>query len=71
LMATIKIFDSKGRLVKNVLNNKMIGNSGRVNWDGTSEGGLQLKTGMYIVLVEVFSVNGNVEQFKEVVVLSR
>jgi len=71
LMATIKIFDSKGRLVKNSLNNKMIGNSGSTSWDGTSEEGLQLNTGIYIVWMEIFSESGNVEQFKEIVVLSR
>jgi len=71
LMSTIKIFDSKGGLVKNVLNNKMIGNSGNTSWDGTSEEGFQLNTGIYIVWMEVFSESGNVEQFKEVVVLSR
>ena len=71
LMATIKIFDSEGGRVKNMLNNEMIGNSGNITWDGTSEMGLQLNTGMYIVWMEIFSENGNVERFKEVVVLSR
>ena len=71
MTATIKIFDSEGRGVKNILNNKMIGNSGNISWDGTSEDGLQLNTGMYIVWMEVFSENGNVERFKKVVVLSR
>ena len=41
------------------------------NWDGTDVDGLLLKTGMYIIWVEVFSENGNVERFKKVVVLSR
>jgi gliding motility-associated-like protein len=71
LMATIKIFDSEGRVAKSILNNKMIGNSGSTTWDGTSEEGLQLNTGMYIVWMEVFSDNGNTERFKEVIVLSR
>lgn len=71
LMATIKIFDSEGRVAKNILNNEMIGNSGNTTWDGTSEEGLQLNTGMYIVWIEVFSDNGNTERFKEVIVLSR
>jgi len=71
LMATIKIFDSGGGVVKNILNNEMIGNSGNTTWDGTSEEGLQLNTGMYIVWMEVFSDNGNAERFKEVIVLSR
>ena len=39
--------------------------------DGTSEDGLQLNTGMYIIWMEVFSENGDAERFKKVVVLSR
>ena len=42
-----------------------------LTWDGTSEEGFQLNTGMYIVWVEVFSENGTTERFKKVVVLSR
>ena len=71
LMATLKVFDSEGRVVKNLLNNQMIGNSGSTNWDGTSEEGLQLNTGMYIVWMEVFSEDGDAEHFKKVVVLSK
>ena len=71
LMLTIKIFDAEGRLVKNLVSNEMIGNSGSVIWDGIAEDNSQLNTGMYIIWVEVFSENGNVERFKEVVVLSR
>ena len=71
LMATIKVFDNEGRLVKNLINNQMIGNSGSINWNGTSEDGLQLNTGMYIVWMEVFSEDGISEKFKQVVVLSR
>ena len=40
-------------------------------WDGTSENGLQLNTGIYIVFMEVFSENGEVEKFKNAIVLSR
>ncbi|MDC0204603.1 lamin tail domain-containing protein [Flavobacteriales bacterium] len=71
LMATINIFDADGRLVSSILNNQMIGNEGSTIWDGTSEDGLQLNTGMYIVWMEVFSDNGNADRFKEVIVLSR
>ena len=70
-MATINIFDVDGRLVKTILNNQMIGNFGNMVWDGTSEEGFQLNTGMYIVWMKVFAGGGNAEQFKEVVVLSR
>tara|TARA_B110000908_G_scaffold18140_1_gene20379 strand:- start:1025 stop:1186 length:162 start_codon:yes stop_codon:yes gene_type:complete len=53
------------------MNNQFIGNSGTTIWDGTSENGLQINTGMYIVCMEVFSENGTGEMFKKVVVLSR
>ena len=71
LMATIKVFDNNGRLVKNLMNNEMIGNSGSKSWEGTEENGLQLETGMYIIWMKVFSEDGTTERFKQVVVLSR
>ena len=69
LMATISIFDSEGVRVNQLLNNKMIGNKGSEIWEGTSENGAQLKTGMYIVFMQVFSEDGEVESYKKVVVL--
>ena len=37
--------------------------------DEKSENGAQLKTGMYIVFMQVFSEDGEVESYKKVVVL--
>lgn len=68
-MATISIFDSGGIRVNQLMNNKMIGNIGSEIWEGTSENGAQLKTGMYIVFMQVFSEEGEVESYKKVVVL--
>jgi flagellar hook assembly protein FlgD len=70
-MDTIKVFDNSGRLVKKLINNEMIRNSGSQYWEGTDENGLELETGMYLVWVEVFSEYGATERFKQVVVLSR
>jgi len=68
---SVGVFDNNGRLVKNLMNNEMIGNSGSKSWEGTEENGLQLETGMYIIWMEVFSEDGTAERFKQVVVLSR
>ena len=38
-------------------------------WGGASENGAQIKTGMYIVFMQVFSEEGEVESYKKVVVL--
>ena len=51
------------------MNNKMVGNKASENWEGTSENCAQLKTGMYIVFMQVFSEEGEVESYKKVVVL--
>ncbi len=69
LKATLKIFDAEGRLKNTLINNQLIGNNGSINWDGTSEEGQQLNTGMYIVFMQVFSKDGRVESYKKVVVL--
>jgi len=47
----------------------MVGNKASENWEGTSENCAQLKTGMYIVFMQVFSEEGEVESYKKVVVL--
>ena len=47
----------------------MIGNKGSEIWEGKSENGAHLKTGMYIVFMQVFSEEGEVESYKKVVVL--
>ena len=70
-MSTIKIFDSKGRFVTNLLENELIGNSGSLVWNGLSENNLELNSGIYIIWMEVFSTEGDIEQFKDVVVLSK
>jgi len=52
-----------------VMNNKMIGNKGSEICEGTQENGLQLKTGTYIVFMQIFSRDREVESYKKVVVL--
>jgi hypothetical protein len=47
----------------------MIGKKGSEIYEGTSENGTQLKTGMYIVFMQFFSEDGEVESYKKVVVL--
>ena len=70
LFATISVFTSDGYRVKTLMNNEMIGINGYVNWNGTNENKSKLPTGIYIVLFEVISDDGYVNQYKKVVVLS-
>lgn len=68
----IKIFDSKGRLVKTLLNNQASGSSGSVVFDGLDESGNPLKMGIYIIFLEALNDNsGVVETIKSAFVVAR
>jgi hypothetical protein len=67
----IRNFDREVRAVKNILNNEMIFNSVKKNWNKKSEDGLQLNTTIYIFWMKVFSGNFYNEPFKEVIIISR
>ena len=69
LMASISVYNSGGILINVLINNELIGNSGTQFWNGTDERGMKLSSGIYIVLLDVLSDDGFVNQFKKVVVL--
>ncbi|WP_167619539.1 lamin tail domain-containing protein [Maribellus sediminis] len=69
-LCTIKVFDSAGRLVNTLARNNVIGTSETADWDGTDENGQRQNLGVYIVLVELYDLKGNVKQFKDGVVLT-
>ncbi|NPA67748.1 MAG: hypothetical protein GXO50_03970 [Chlorobi bacterium] len=70
-LATIYIFDAKGRIIKTLANNLLLSTEGTVVWDGTEENGSRAAAGTYIVYFKVFDVNGNTEAYKLSVVLAK
>ena len=68
----IKIFDSKGRLVRTLLNNQASGSSGSVIFNGLGDDGKALRMGIYIIFLEALNDNsGVVETIKSTVVVAR
>jgi hypothetical protein len=68
----IRVFDSKGRLVRTILNNQSTGTTGSFIFDGLNDSGKPLRMGIYILLIEALdSFSGTVEVFKEAVVIAR
>ncbi|MEJ2102991.1 MAG: lamin tail domain-containing protein [Ignavibacteriaceae bacterium] len=68
----IKIFDSKGRLVRTLENNQPSGQSGSVIFDGIGDDGQALRIGIYIIFLEAINEgSGVVETMKTVVVVAR
>jgi hypothetical protein len=71
-IASVRIFDVNGRLIKNVLRNQLIGTSGKITWNGSDENNEVVMTGYYLILIDTFDISGNKAQFKKkVVVVSR
>ena len=68
----IKVFDVRGRQVRFLCNNIPAGYYGEVLWDGKSDSGRDLPTGMYIVYLEASGKGGNrIQSGRRIVALAR
>jgi Lamin Tail Domain len=68
----IRIYDSKGRFVRSLANNRSIGSQGTIIFDGLDKNKNPLKIGIYVILFEaVNSNNAVVDVIKDVVVVAR
>jgi hypothetical protein len=69
-VANLTIFDDHGRRIRALVRNGLTGITGSWNWDGLGESGQNLRSGIYIILAEVFNLNGRKHQFKLPVVVA-
>jgi len=68
-VANITIYDSRGRLVRNLVKNKLLGTSGSFSWDGINENSEKASIGIYIIYLGVFDLKGKVKHYKKTAVL--
>ncbi len=52
------------------MNNVLLGTSGAVSWDGLMDGNELARIGPYVIYMEAYDLNGNVEKFRKSVVLA-
>ncbi|PJB01264.1 MAG: hypothetical protein CO127_04690, partial [Ignavibacteria bacterium CG_4_9_14_3_um_filter_36_18] len=68
----LKVFDSKGRIVRTLLNNYTSGSKGSLIFDGRDDEGNALRMGIYIIFMEALNeTNGVVQTLKTTVVIAR
>lgn len=67
--ATITIYDASGRKVRNLVVNELCGTSGTFSWDGINNERQKSPIGRYIVLVEIFNLQGSVKKYKKSTIL--
>jgi len=70
-IATVIVFDAKGRQVKQLANNFLLSTEGTISWDGLYENGNLAPSGTYLIYFNVYDLNGNVEKYKIPVVSAR
>ncbi len=66
----ISIFDDRGREVRQLINNELLGTEATFSWDGLTSENQKAGIGIYIIFVEVFDLNGNTRHFKKTAVLA-
>jgi hypothetical protein len=65
----VKVFDIKGREVRNLVKNELLSSKGLFQWDGTDDDNQKARVGIYLICIEVFNLQGKVKRFKRQVVL--
>ena len=68
--ANIKIFDNQGRQVKSLVNNELLGFTGSLKWDGSTDDKAKARVGIYVFWAEVFRPDGTVVMQKEAIVVA-
>jgi hypothetical protein len=59
MIATLKIFDDQGRTVRKLLQSELLGIEGNLSWDGVSDENSKAATGIYLAVIEAFSIDGS------------
>lgn len=66
----ISIFDAAGRFIIQLAKNEILGINGEYKWDGKNKTGQRQNLGIYVVVVEIFDLHGNIYRYKDGVVLT-
>ena len=69
-VANIKIYDSRGRLVKYLANNLLLGTENTISWDGLTDQNQKTPKGIYVIYFEIFDLKGNVKKYRKPLVVA-
>jgi flagellar hook assembly protein FlgD len=69
-LATVTIYDSRGRMIRQVTGNELIPTEGAFTWDGETDSRALAPAGIYIIRVELVNPDGRVMEFKKTAVLA-
>lgn len=69
-LCNMTLFSSNGIPIRYLVRNGLCGSEGYYKWDGLNENGSKVRMGSYILLAELFNVNGHTMKSKHVVTVA-
>jgi hypothetical protein len=69
-VANVNVYDVRGRLIRSLVRNELIGNDGSFVWDGITDRNDKARVGMYVFYIEVYDVKGDTKNYKKTCVLA-
>jgi hypothetical protein len=60
LLGSFTIYDDRGRLIRGLYKNELLGTSGSFTWDGLTDKQVKASIGNYIAVFEAFSLDGGI-----------
>ncbi|MDP3468025.1 MAG: hypothetical protein Q8S11_06805, partial [Daejeonella sp.] len=69
-IANVSIFNVQGVLIKKLLKNFILNNTGSFIWDGLNEQNQPAAGGIYLLKAEFFDINGHISRFSKPFVLA-
>ena len=71
IYADILLFDARGSLVRQLLNNALLGTHGSLAWDGRGEDGQTIAKGRYVLYINLHDLHGTQQCIKRAVTVVR
>lgn len=70
-VANAIIYDISGRRVKYLVKNSVLGTSNVFRWDGQDDRDQRLPPGPYVMMTDIFNLQGQTKKFKNVIVIGK
>lgn len=64
------IYDATGRVVRNLVQNQILGTTGMYSWDGTNENNEKVPMGPYMLYVNMYKTDGKKKQYTDKIVVA-
>lgn len=69
MQLSLRIYDSQGRLVRTLAHNQLLGSESFFTWDGTTDNSSRVRTGYYVVELQVYGDSGEARRLQKTVVV--